>query len=327
MPKLSIIICTRNRQHALQPMLDALGALRSAQSFEILLVDNASTDDTRAHLDREAVRLPHAHVITVGRVGLGAARDAAWRVARGDILLFTDDDCYVASDLVERTVALFDQHPEIDFAGGRILLHDPADLPVTIDERTVACPIAARRFVPPGTLQGANMAFRRSALERIGGFDPRFGAGTAFPCEDIDAVAACVWAGLTGRFDPSIVVRHHHGRKQSDYPALMAGYDRGRGAYYAKYLLRPASRSAYAAGWLAATFRNLHRGNATTLARELKSARRYLIARRAWGALAVGSLAAAIVFGGLWSAILLNKLRLASGIRPRTPSLEGVPPL
>ena len=314
MPKLSIIICTRNRATALQPMLDALAALRSAHDYEILIADNGSTDDTRAVLDRAVTGIAHARVITVDRIGLGAARDAAWRDARGDLILFTDDDCYVAPDLVDAAVALFDRHPEIGFAGGRILLHDPDDLPVTIDERTVAAVIEPRRFHLPGTLQGANMTFRRSALEAIGGIDAALGAGTPFPCEDIDAVAACAWAGLSGRFDPAMVVRHHHRRKAADYPALMAGYDRGRGAYYAKYLLRADSRAAYLAGWWRASFRNLHRGNLSTLRRELASMRQYLAYRRAWPSLAVATVAGWGASALLAGAILINKARII--VRP-----------
>lgn len=309
MKQVSIVICTRNRAPALDPMVAALGALRSEHPYEILLVDNASTDDTPERLDQAAARLPQVRTLRVDRIGLGAARDAAWRAAEGQIVLFTDDDCYVAPDLIDATVAVFERHPEIGFAGGRILLHDPSDYPVTIDERDVAVDIAPSRFTPPGVLQGANMAFRRSTLEAVGGFDTAFGAGTPFPCEDIDTVAACVWAGIGGRFDPTMVVRHHHGRKAKDYPALMQSYDRGRGAYFAKYILRPDSRAAYLRGWIAGNFRHLHRGNLGTLRRELASARAYLRHRRAWGALAIGVPVAATVYAALLGAVVANKMR------------------
>ena len=318
--QVSIVICTRNRAPALAPMLDALAALQSRHAYEILLVDNASTDETPARLDQAAARLPHVRTLRVDRIGLGAARDAAWRAAEGRIILFTDDDCYVAPDLVDATVEVFDRHPEIGFAGGRILLHDPSDYPVTIDERDVPAVISPSRFTPPGVLQGANMAFRRNALETVGGFDTAFGAGTPFPCEDIDTVAACVWAGIGGRFDPTMVVRHHHGRKAKDYPALMQSYDRGRGAYFAKYVLRSESRAAYLRGWIAGTFRYLHRGNLDTLRRELASARAYLVHRRAWGALVIGAPIAAVTYVALFGAVIANKLRSVVAGGDRRPN-------
>lgn len=283
--ELSIVICTRNRALSLGPMLAALRDVRSERAWELLLIDNASTDDTRRILDAAAPDYPDARAETVTAIGLGAARDAAWRMAKGEIVLFTDDDCYVAPDIVDATIRAFADHPGTGLIGGRILLHDPDDYPVTIDERTEAETIEPCSFAPPGTLQGANFAFRRSALEAIGGIDTMLGAGTPFPCEDIDAVAACLWAGIPGRFDPAMVVRHHHGRKEADFPALMEGYDRGRGAYFAKYALRPDSRAAYLEGWARERFASPHRGDLATLRRELRSALRYLRARRAWGAL------------------------------------------
>lgn len=323
MTKVSIIICTRNRASSLAPLLDHLGALDSEHAYEVLLVDNGSTDETPAILADVARRIPHVRTMTVRQIGLGPARDYAWRAAAGEIVLFTDDDCHVASDLVDATVAVFAKHPQIGFAGGRIVLHDPDDYPVTIDERTEPQAIPPYHFTPPGALQGANMAFRRSALQRIGGIDRTLGAGTPFPCEDIDAIAACVWAGLPGRFDPSMSVRHHHGRKASDYPALMASYDRGRGAYYAKYLLRPDSRGAYLRGWWRQTFSDLHRGRLATLRRELASARRYLIMRGAWAALAIGAVAGMSAYLILAAAIAGNK-PLRSVTRSRAnAALEG----
>lgn len=305
--QLSIVICSRNRAPLLTPMLDALREVRTERSWEVLLIDNASTDDTRAILDSFAAERPHARAETVAAIGLGAARDAAWRMAKGDIILFSDDDCYVAPDIVDATLAAFAAHPDVGLLGGRILLHDADDYPVTIDRRAEPEDILPFRFAPPGTLQGANLAFRRSTLEAIGGIDPTFGAGTPFPCEDIDAVAASLWAGIPGRFEPSVVVRHHHGRKAADYPALMRSYDKGRGAYYAKYLLRRDSRLAYLRGWLDGTFRNIHRGNLATLRRELVSAMRYLRVRRAYGFMAAAAPAAAATYLALLACVIGNK--------------------
>jgi GT2 family glycosyltransferase len=94
------------------------------------------------------------------------------------------------------------------------------------------------------------MAFRREALERIGGFDERLGAGTPFPSEDLDAAAAALWAGYSGVYDPRPVVYHDHGRRTADAAtALMASYDAGRGAYYAKNVLRSQTRSTYLRAW------------------------------------------------------------------------------
>ena len=183
-------------------------------------------------------------------------------------------------DYVDAVLAAFDGRPDVGVLGGRILLFDPEDARVTIDERDHPEEIAPRSFVPAGAVKGANLSFRREALQAIGGFDPELGAGTPFPCEDIDAVANVLWAGFRGRYDPRPVVLHHHRRRLPDVPRLRAGYDRGRGAYYAKFLLRPDCRRAYAAGWLHEIRTHLNGEGLARLARELRSAAAYLYARR-----------------------------------------------
>lgn len=260
-------------------MFEALRAIRSQQSWELLLIDNNSTDDTLAVLEQGIADIPNARIETVKAIGLGAARDAAWRIARGEIILFTDDDCYPAPDIVDGAVAVFEKHPEIGFCGGRIMLFDVADHPITIDERDTPAQIAPYTFASPGMMHGANMAFRRSTLEKSGGFDPMLGAGTKFPCEDIDAMAAAMWAGFPGRFDPSFSVFHHHGRKEADVPALQKSYSHGRGAYFTKFLLRRDTRMAYFKGWASRITNDISRTTLKRLPVELFSGFRYLRAR------------------------------------------------
>jgi glycosyltransferase involved in cell wall biosynthesis len=277
---LSLIICTRNRARQLARMLESVAALSSRYRWEVLVVDNGSTDETAEVIKAADDCGGRLRYVLVERVGLGAARDAAWREARGRLIAFTDDDCYLDPRFVDAVCEVFEEHPEVGCVGGRIMLFDPEDARVTIDEREEPAELAPYRFVDAGVLQGANLSFRRAVLEKIGGVDPELGAGTPFPCEDIDAVAATLWAGYRIRFDPRPVVHHHHGRRGSDVDRLFVGYDRGRGAYYAKYLLRSDTRMAYLRGWGGRIARR-HRDRAALrrLSRELAAAGQY-IARR-----------------------------------------------
>jgi GT2 family glycosyltransferase len=275
--------------------LKSFATLKTNHTWEVLFVDNASTDETASVIKAADDFGGRLRYLRVDRIGLGAARDAGWRQAKGRIIAFTDDDCYLAEDYADALVAVYDAHPEIGCVGGRILLYDPTDARMTINERTAPAMIPPYRFIAPGTLQGANISFRRPVLENIGGFDPDFGAGTPFPCEDIDAIAATLWSGISARFDPAPVIWHHHGRKDSDIRALVHGYERGRGAYYAKYLLRPESRKAYLRGWWDAV--RCHRGIycIAMLAREFGSGFAYLRHRKANAfILAAAPLAAAV---------------------------------
>jgi hypothetical protein len=186
----------------------------------------------------------------------------------------------VAEDYVDAVIAAFEGRPDVGVVGGRILLFDPADARVTICERDYPLEIAPYSFVVAGDMKGANLAFRREALEAAGGFDPELGAGTRFPCEDTVAIAAVLWAGFKGRYDPRPLVQHHHRRRLPDVPRLMTGYDRGRGAYYAKFLLRPDTRRAYVAGWLSEVRNHLDGRHLARFLRELRAAAAYLASHR-----------------------------------------------
>jgi GT2 family glycosyltransferase len=213
-------------------------------------VDNGSTDDTARVLEDFRKAFPGRYLyVHEPTPGLGRARNAGWRRAAGEIVAFTDDDCYPDPDYFDQMLLALadDKH---GYGGGRVLLFDPSDLLMTIQLTQAAIEVPPCSFVPPGLIHGANFAFRRSVLERIGGFDDGFGAGTPYPCEDVDAMARASWLGHAGIYDPRPVVHHHHGRKTSqDLEKLLRGYEMGTGAYYMKFVMNPQSRLRYGARW------------------------------------------------------------------------------
>lgn len=312
-PVVSIVICTRNRAKTLQATIAALMRIESSHPWEAILVDNASTDGTMQALQAFGNHGGRFRCLRVERIGLGAARDAAWRQARGRIVSFTDDDCYVAPDYVDQIVEVFRRHPEVGCVGGRILLHDPTDAPITIEERDVPRELRPFHFVEAGELHGANLSFRFEALERAGGFDPELGAGTPFPFEDIDVVAATSWAGVPARFDPLPVVSHHHGRKPADTGRIMAGHDRGRGAYYAKYILRKDTRKAYVIGWWRLANAFYYASTLGRLLRECRSAAAYFLHRKRYGFLLVALPVWAAAYAGI--TVMVGLRFLASRLR------------
>jgi GT2 family glycosyltransferase len=188
-------------------------------------------------------------------IGLGHARNAGWKAARGGLVSFVDDDCYLTQTFVDDVVEVFRSLPAVGFVAGHISLFDPGDIRLTVDGRDRARVFRPYRFVPAGSLHGANLTFRREVLEGIGGFDPSLGAGSSFEAgEDIEAVARAVWAGVPGVYDPRPHVFHHHRRRTSnDRRAVLRRYDVGRGAYYASLMRHPGARSAYLWGWISTT--------------------------------------------------------------------------
>src|SRR5262249_40892364 len=145
--EVSIVVCTRNRGSRLSGTLDALRALLTEHSYEIIWIDNASTDDTAAVLRASLTADPHARYALCERIGLGAARDFGWQMSRGRIIAFTDDDCYPAPDYVDALLAAFSDHSDAGVIGGRILLHDPKHAKVTIDEGQTVRKYQKRSYV------------------------------------------------------------------------------------------------------------------------------------------------------------------------------------
>jgi glycosyltransferase involved in cell wall biosynthesis len=250
--RVSLIVCTRNRAARLPEFLACVASLEApAGGWELILVDSASTDRTPILVDQFARGAPFpVQSVHAAVPGLALARNMGLAHARGDILAFTDDDCYPQRDYLSALIDVFDEGGD-GFVGGRVVLHDSGDARVCVNDRATALGIAPRSFVPAGLIHGANMAIRREVLCAVGEFDPLLGAGA--PCvagEDIDYIARAVWAGYGGRYDPRPLVAHHHGRKPGgDAEMQRRGYDYGRGAYYTKRLFDPRSRRVYLSAW------------------------------------------------------------------------------
>lgn len=243
--KASLVICTRNRASRLHRSLASLEGLDLADA-ELVFVNNGSEDATGEILREWAANRERVRVVDEPQKGLGRARNTGWRTSRGEVVVFTDDDCYPAPDYVQEHVKLYDAFPSLGWVSGRILLHDPKDARITIQENDFTVSYPSRRFLDPGSVHGANMSFRRSALEAIDGFDPLMGVGSLFTCEDLDAAARALFKGFEGQYSPLPVVEHHHGRQTKDeVEKLERSYRIGRGNYYGKCLWTPCMRRAY----------------------------------------------------------------------------------
>lgn len=234
----SLIICTRNRCVKLARCLRYVERITFDQPWELIIVDNGSSDGTAAVV-QEFSKTAHIPVVYVfeTKQGNGNGRNAGVNIARGEIMAFTDDDCYPAADFLKKTWIAFED-PSIGYITGRVILHDESDYPITINESNTPRVFPKNAFMSAGAVQGANMAFRKMVLIDIGGFDPLFGAGALFSAEDIDVASRASAGGWIGRYQPEVVVRHHHGRKAADAQGVWKAYAIGRGAYHMKLLLR-----------------------------------------------------------------------------------------
>lgn len=251
---ISVIVCTRNRAKFLKQMLDTLQGLVTAAatsqlSWELVLVNNESSDETADIIKEFARTFPISTKVLLERTpGLSRARNTGWQAASGDIVAFTDDDCYPQPDWLPEIAATM-RHA--DYAGGRVLLHDPEDAPITIQTSETRVVLPKYSHIESGQIIGANLACKRRVLVAVGGFDTRLGAGTMLHAgEDTDFLVRASLAGFEGCYNPAMVVRHHHRRRaDTDISRLNTGYALGRGALSMKTILESDSKKLYLKNW------------------------------------------------------------------------------
>lgn len=234
----SIIICTHNRSAALQQTLEALTKLVIPPdlSYEVLIIDNASTDDTKVVIECAASKLPIQYLFEK-QSGAGRARNKGFLQAKGRVIFITDDDCIPEPDWLETGVGLL-ASSQRQLIGGRVDLHDPADLPITIKTETDPQELTSIANIF-GFLHSCNMILGHCVLDEIGLFDPLLGPGT--PCcaaDDTDLIYRAFRAGIPIRYRPELRIAHAHGRKSAvDGERLRRNYAIANGAITLKHLI------------------------------------------------------------------------------------------
>lgn len=179
----SIIICTRNRASFLRETLCSLRSVRVPADWqvELLIVDNGSTDDT-ANVIQSADLAPfELQVLEEPRRGVSNAKNFALRHARGEVVLFTDDDVRLPADwLVGMAEPI--RSGAADAVAGTVVLAPHLRRPWQEEDPWLTTPLATTAVLDaddPMRLVGANMAIRRSVFDVVPGFDPELGPGSA----------------------------------------------------------------------------------------------------------------------------------------------------
>jgi glycosyltransferase involved in cell wall biosynthesis len=140
---------------------------------EILVINNASTDETRA----VAQQIPHVRVVDEPRKGLVVAREAGRRAATGDVLVYLDADCRAPLTWLERVESRFERTPDLIALSGPYRYYDWdwwGRLLIRAYDLTLApaTQLLVKYILRIGTIfYGGNFAVRADALEAIGGFD------------------------------------------------------------------------------------------------------------------------------------------------------------
>jgi GT2 family glycosyltransferase len=224
-PRVSVVVCTYNGAKTLRECLAGLSAL-DYPDYEVIVVDDGSTDASAAIAQAFPCRL----VRTENR-GLSRARNTGLELATGSIVAYIDDDAYPDPHWLRYLATTF-------LRGGHAAVGGP-NLAPPGDGWIAECVANA-----PGNpvhvlvsdrdaehIPGCNMAFRRSALEAIGGFDPQFRVAG----DDVDLCWRLTDAGHTIGFSPAAVVWHHRRNSLRAFWRQQRGYGRAEGMLQRKW--------------------------------------------------------------------------------------------
>jgi GT2 family glycosyltransferase len=213
-PRVSVIVCSYNGDATLAECLQSLGEL-DYPDYEVILVDDGSTDNTRDTV----ARFPWVKAIHQSNLGLSEARNVGLQVASGEIVAYTDSDCYVDRDWLTLLIAQLLDSDAVGVGGPNYAPHDGF----------MATCVGASPGQPTHVLEsdqvaehipGCNMAFRREALEAINGFDPQFRKAG----DDVDICWRLQQAGHWIAFAPAAFVWHHRRQDARSYLRQQAGY-------------------------------------------------------------------------------------------------------
>jgi glycosyltransferase involved in cell wall biosynthesis len=195
-PEVSVVVATRNRSAQLAALLDSLRAQTlPRERFELIVVDDASSDDTARVLDGVS-DLPLQAIRRDTSGGPAGARNDGWRAASAPLVAFTDDDCVVEPEWLEAALAAHRDAPSSLLQG-----------PVSPDPAAVEGRSALTRTIVVDKLgpyfQTCNVFYPRALLEQLDGFDPSLERG-----EDADLAWRAIESGVEPVWVPEAHVHH-----------------------------------------------------------------------------------------------------------------------
>lgn len=203
-PVASVVVITRNRCESLRRTLAGIARLNHP-SYEVIVVDNASTDDTREVVHTARAR----YVFSAAGNGISRTRQIGVEEARAEVVAMCDDDCVPEPDWLTYMLERFTGNEELALVGGRVInVGFPGRRQFKGTTRP-AGPNGIMEFVEePADAEyfgNLNMALRRSAVMEVGGYDPFLKAGR----EELDLAASLRQAGYSTAYEGAAVVTHY----------------------------------------------------------------------------------------------------------------------
>jgi glycosyltransferase involved in cell wall biosynthesis len=249
-PRISVLVCTRNRAHQLEECLARLVAQRHP-SYEVIVVDNAPLDDaTRTLAARFGVRY-----VVEPRPGLDWARNRGLAEALAPIVAYTDDDArpdagwlvalergFVSEDI--GAVTGFVAPAELETRAQMLFERVYGGMGKGFEVQIFSRRMGRATYRPEVLGVGCNMAYRVAALKEIGGFDPALDVGTpAGGGGDLDALQRVLESGRAILYTPDAIVRHIHRPTMQALRAQLFDNGRAYGSVLCASFLRARGRN------------------------------------------------------------------------------------
>lgn len=217
---ISVIICTYNRDKYIYNVLKSLADnTLPYQEYEIVLINNNSTDRTAAECDRFHTNFPHIRFryFTEHKQGLSHARNRGIQEAEGDMLVFIDDDAFTSPNYLSNLKKHLSQHADLNAFGGKIVpAFETGETPrwySAISSSFVSALDKGRqvkKFNGKGYPIGANMGFYKKSLELTGVFETSLGRNknNMLGGEEKDLFNRFKKKGLNIYYLPDVAVKH-----------------------------------------------------------------------------------------------------------------------
>jgi GT2 family glycosyltransferase len=224
----SVVVCTRNRAKTLARFLDALEQDDVADGLEVVVVDNGSSDDTPAVVHRK-VRDSRLRLVYVQEPVRGKANalNTGVAAARGEVLLFTDDDVLVGAGWIATHLDAY-ADAKVAAVQGRTIVDTPQELPDWFESIHLQLLAGVDHgpsdlFPWDGYLVGSNMSARRTTFDTVGPFNRHLGPGRTGFWEDTEWSWRLQHAGLAQMYSARAVVRHAIDNNRTSAAALRKG--------------------------------------------------------------------------------------------------------
>ncbi|MFT3894568.1 MAG: glycosyltransferase family 2 protein [Anaerolineales bacterium] len=253
-PFISVVICTHERPVMLAGCLESVFKIKYP-TYEVVVVDNApKTNETRFVVEKLTKQFSNLHYVVEPNQGQCWARNTGAKAGKGEIIAFTDDDVLVDDHWLIGVLRGFATSDNVGAVNGLTI---PAELET--EEQTwfeqsggfnkgyekkiydmhkhkpdrAFYPLSAGIF---GT--GANLSIKKSALEKVGYFDPALGAGTITTCgDDLAMYVQLLFGGFQMVYEPTAFLQHIHRREYSALQKQIYNYGVGFTAFLTKTML------------------------------------------------------------------------------------------